>query len=104
MHRRQRAEILLAKGGELVEQPAKSLAVRVSELSEAVERVEGARISMLEDDPGARDPVRALAVNQMSDHIERTPGIGAFVRRRKAIGEAAHQRVDCRWRSRQDGD
>ena len=84
--RRERAKTVIAQHRELVEQAGQRPPFRRGELCEAIERIEWARLAMLEDDPGARDPVSVFAMNQMSNDVERTPGLPAFMRHDPAGG------------------
>jgi len=59
-------EVLRAEGGEGVEELGEG-AAGAGELGEAVEGIEGTALALLEDDPGAGDPVGALAVDQVAD-------------------------------------
>jgi len=102
--RRQLAEIGLAQRREFLEQTGQRSSFRHRELREAIERVEGPPLAVLQDDPDARHPVGSLTMDQVSDDIERTPGFAPFMRDDPPVRKAAQQRVECRGRPRQDGD
>ena len=59
---------------------------------------------MRKDEPGARDPVRALAVDEMSDNDVRAPSFGPFrcVDPRRA--EIVQHRMQRPRRAFEDGD
>src|SRR5581483_8562782 len=90
--------------GELVEQLVERLALALAKLCVAVERRESAIVALCEDDARAWDPVRALAVNEMSDDHVRAPrvrtlgGIGPRGR------QAREHRVKRRRRPLEYGD
>src|SRR4051794_28369096 len=68
-----------AKLGEAVEKRVQRLAGEATELGEAVKGLERPTFAVLQDDAGARNPVGLFAVNEMAHHVERAPGVGAFV-------------------------
>ena len=51
-----------------------------------------------------RHPVRKLAIDQMTDDIERTPGFTTFVARRPLLREAGQQCVEHLRRALKDGN
>src|SRR5688572_25932199 len=99
VQRFQSAKILLAERGELVEEAGQRSSLRPRELREAIELVERPPLAVLQDDPGALHPVGSLAMNQVSDDIERAPRFAALVRDDPAVRKAAQQCVECRRRS-----
>jgi hypothetical protein len=99
-------EVGLTKVGELVEELVLGPACEPAELGEAVKRLKRSSFTMLQNDPGTRNPVRLLAMDEMAHDVQRTPGVGTFVgrvpRRAGAAEEDAHhgrralQNVECR--------
>src|SRR5206468_4254547 len=75
---------------EIVEQLGERLSRALPCLREAVERLETATGALLEDDARSRNPVGALAMDQMADHIERAPRVGTFGR----VGPFARESVE----------
>src|SRR5262245_31349812 len=80
VHPGKRFEILFAQRFELAQQISDGLTFRPFKLCEAIEWLEGPRLSVLENHPCARHPVGLLSVNQVPEHIERRPRVRAFVR------------------------
>jgi len=72
-------EVGLATLGEAVEERVQRPAGEATELGEAVKGLERPALAVLQDDAGARDPVGLFAVDEMADHVERAPSVGAFV-------------------------
>src|SRR6185503_8611433 len=103
-HRREVAQALPPQRRELVEQDRQRLSLGFSELRESIERLERACLALLQDDSRARYPVGPLAVNQVADDVEGTPGLAAFVRGDPAVRESAQQRVERGRRPLEDGD
>ena len=97
-------EILPAQKGELVEECRQRASLSIRELREAIELIEGARLSVVQDDSCARDPIGAFSVNQVSHDIKGTPGLIAFVRGNPRLRKIAQQRVERRRRASQYRD
>ena len=104
LKRRQRAEVFPPERGELVEELRQRSALRHRELRKAIELLEGSGLAGLMDDSGARYPVGALAVDQVSDDVEGAPRVAAFVGCDPTLGQAPEERIDGRGRPRQDGN
>src|SRR5215210_710717 len=90
----QRRETFRAQSLQLVEEIGNALAATLVELREAVERIERPAATLLEDDPGSRDPVRALSVNQVAEVVERTECVGTLVGARPGFGHSTEQRSE----------
>src|SRR5205085_6175771 len=73
----QSCDALGAQLVELAEQCAHGLSG--VEAGNAVEWIEAARRPVLENDPRSRDPVGALAVDQVKQDLPRTPRVATFV-------------------------
>src|SRR5262245_15534889 len=78
-HLAQRRQTSLAQRDELLQQLSECFALTFFELRESVERVKRAGFAMFENDLRARYPISSFAMNQVSDHIVRTPGFGPLV-------------------------
>src|SRR6185312_8266080 len=102
--RTQLRQIFCTKTSKLIEQLRQRLALTFSELGEAVERHERLCVAELEDHSQARHPIRALAVDQMADDVERRPCVLALVLRGPRLRQVAQQRIQCRRRARQQRD
>jgi hypothetical protein len=76
-----------AQSREFVERVRETLPDALALLREAIERVERARRAVFEHDTQARDPVCALAVDQVTDDVVRGPRVRAFVAHRPAFGQ-----------------
>ena len=66
-------------------------------------RFYASRFPLFEDDPRPRHPVGALPVNQVANHIVRTPGVAAFVADDPVVGQATKERIERGGRAGQDG-
>jgi len=93
----ERGQILRAERSEFIEQFFKRLAAAFFFLSETVEGIERAGLAVFEDAFGTGHPVGALADDEVSNNVERAPGIRAFVCGHPPAGQAAEERIQ-RWR------
>lgn len=66
-------QILASQRGEFFDQINQGATGTVFKLRYPVERVKGTRLTLLEDDPRPRDPIRPFPVNQVSKDIEGSP-------------------------------
>jgi hypothetical protein len=71
-------EVLRAQSPELIKEDGQRLALTLVEVSETIVRRKAAALTLRKDEPGARDPVRALAVDEVSDDDGRAPRFGPF--------------------------
>jgi hypothetical protein len=71
-------KIVAAELIEFLEQGAKRATDVASAMPEAVVGLEELVGTFGQDDPGSRDPIRLLAVNQVTDDIEGTECVGTF--------------------------
>ena len=71
--------ILSTHSREFVEELFQRFAAAFGFLRKTVKRIEWNRIAVFEDATGARKPVGPFADDEVSDNIERAPGIGTFV-------------------------
>jgi hypothetical protein len=81
---------------ELVEQTLQRSSRGQLELSQAIEGIERACFAMFENQPGPWHPVRALAMNQVTDDVEGAPGVRSLVCCDPAVGQTAQQCVERR--------
>jgi hypothetical protein len=65
-------------------------------MPKAVEPHKRAGLSIFQDDPHARHPVGSLTVDQVTDDIECTPGIPAFVSLSPSIRKSTEKGVEYR--------
>ena len=72
-----------------IEKRTQRLALTLAFLSQAIEGIEGASLSGLQNDFRTRHPVGMFAVNQMSDDVEHTPGISTFAAERPRVRQVA---------------
>ena len=93
MQRFERPQVFPAQRRELVEQARERSSFRFHKLREAIELLEWLCLAALKDDPRARHPVRAFAVNQVPDDVERAR-VATFVGRDPPVRKAAHERVE----------
>lgn len=100
--RAERVEVRRAQTRELVEQVGETLATAIPNVREAVEGLEASVSSASEDDPGTRNPVGALAVDQVPEVVEGAERIGTFVGHRPCVGEPREERVHSRGSALED--
>src|SRR4051794_20712368 len=91
VQRAKRSDVFLPQVGEFIEQLRQGLSLALAFLCETVELVEGHALAGVEYPLRSRNPVRALAVDQMSHNIERTPGAFTFVGRRPLLRQVTQQ-------------
>src|SRR5690242_6124800 len=92
-------KVLPAETGKLVQKLRQLLPPALALLSEPIEAFKGLRFAGIEDAMQPRNPVRALAVNQMTHYIEGAPAIVAFVAGGPRFGQIAQQCVESRRRA-----
>src|SRR5271167_3130281 len=80
-------QVLRAQMGELVQQLRDRFALDLSNMSLAIEGVEGPRLAVPQDDEGAGYPIGTLGVIEMPDHVEGGPGVFAFVGVSEGLGQ-----------------
>lgn len=97
-------EILLTEPGELIEQVGQGSAAIAFDVAEPIEWLEPAIGALHQDDPGPRDPVRFLAVDQVADHVEGTPLTGGPASRRDGGGHVRQQLMEHRGRPAERGE
>jgi hypothetical protein len=93
----QGAEVLETLGpdaGELVEQLRQRFALTLCFVAQAIEGIEGLTLAKFEDLSRARQPVYAVGVGEVADHVEDSPGISAFVAMGPGFGEVAQECVE----------
>src|SRR4051812_7596536 len=100
----ERREVLGAQPGEFVEQLRETLALALPDLREAVIGHEAAIVALGEDDPRARNPVGALAMDEMPDVVEWAEGVGPFIRRDPCSRQIGEQGPESCRRALEDGD
>jgi hypothetical protein len=82
--------------GELIQQLREGLALTFSFLRQSVERLKRFTFAKLQNHLRARHPIRAFAVNQMADDVERAPRFFSFVPERPRFRQAAQERIESR--------
>src|SRR5262249_37497887 len=63
-------------------------------LSEAIKRLKGASLAKFQDHLYPRDPIGAVAMDQVADDIEGSPGIAAFIAKRPHFRQIAQKRIE----------
>lgn len=89
VHGAQFGEVIKADLCEIIQQLREGFAPTFADVSLAIEGREWLRLTVFEQPFGAREPVSALAVDQVSDDIECAPGVFAFVAEGPRIGQIA---------------
>ena len=79
VHGPQFGEVAGAELRELIQQLREGFALAFADVSLAIEGREWLRLSILQQPFAAREPVGALAVDEVSDDVECAPGVFAFV-------------------------
>src|SRR6476661_8663132 len=95
VQRLQLLQALRAKFLKPIQQFGQTLTSGLFEHDEAVERFESSTLALFKDDPGTRNPIGLLPMNQVTYNIERTPGLRAFVRMKPRFRDVAQQRIQC---------
>ena len=72
-------QIFRAQASKFIQQLIHRLALTLLYVSPTIEGIERASLAKLQNHLGARHPVGAFAVNQMTDDVERAPGFLTFV-------------------------
>jgi hypothetical protein len=88
------AKIVGAQVSEFIQQLGQILPFTFARLREPIKRVKGARLAGLKNHAGARHPVGAFAVNQMTHNVECSPGFVTFVLPRPVIGQVAQECIE----------
>src|SRR5438874_9743280 len=88
------SKIFRPQSGELIQQLCQRLALTLTFLSPAIERLKSFCLAKLQDHPRPRHPIGALAVNEMSEDVERAPGFLAFVTNGPGFRQVAQQRIE----------
>src|SRR2546422_7285609 len=104
VERSQLPEIRLSERREVVEKIGQRPSGRRPKLGEPIESLERARLTVLQNDFRTWNPIGPLAVNEMSDDIERTPCVDAFTGGDPLVRQTTEERIERRRRSRQDRD
>src|ERR1044072_3920580 len=73
-------------------------------MAQTIERFEGSGLARLQHHPYARHPIGALAMNQMTDDVERVPAAGPFVALCPRLGKIGRQRIEVRRRTGEQRD
>src|SRR5436305_4922356 len=71
-------------------------------VSEAIKGLKRPSLAELQYCPHAWHPIRAFAVNQMSDNIEHAPGIFTFVSRCPRLRQITQEHIESRGRTSED--
>src|SRR5438067_840022 len=98
----QRSDVFRAQLVEFVEQ-IRQWTLRVQS-GESIERVKATVFSLLQYDPGARNPVRPLTVYQMRHDFPRAPRVRSFIDTRPILGKNIEQLREHRRSPLQDRD
>src|SRR5215212_10285056 len=101
VHREQLRHVAMPEFCKLREQIFQSFPLAIIELRLAVEVRERARVAG-KDVPGARDPVGALAVDEVPDDVVGRPRALAFRRPSPPVGYAIQECSESGWRPSED--
>src|SRR5438477_5921712 len=89
-------KIFRPQAGEFIQQLRQRSAFALALLSPAVEGLEAFCLTKLQDHLRSRHPVGALAVNEMSDDVERAPSFFTFIGERPGFRQIAQQCIESR--------
>src|SRR5262245_65481297 len=90
----EKLEVIVSELAELGQEAVEGAPNVAGPMAESVIRLEAWLWTLSQNDPGARDPVGLLAVNQVTDHIEWTEGVWTFDRAALLVGpsvDAGHE-------------
>ena len=82
------------QASEFIEQLGQILPFTFARLREPIKRVKSTRLAGLKNHAGARHPIGAFTVNQMTDNVECSPGFVTFVLPRPVIGQVAQECIE----------
>jgi hypothetical protein len=88
------AKIFRADAREFIEQVSEGLAPNFALVAAPIERLEGPRFAVLKDHLRARNPISAFTVEQVSDNIERSERVFAFVVQNPGVWKIAKKGVE----------
>src|SRR5947209_18647576 len=88
------SKIFRPQSGELIQQLCQRLALTLTFLSPAIERLKSFCLAKLQDHPRPRHPIGALAMNEVPDDIEGGPGILTFIAKRPSFRQIAKKRIE----------
>ncbi len=88
----------------LIQQLRQRLTLTLADLGKAIEFLEWLGVAMLKNDSRTRNPVGAVAVDQMADHVECAKRAVAFVSMDPLRGKIAQHRVHCGWSTAENRD
>src|SRR5688572_6804503 len=100
----ERREVARAKLLEFTQQLRQILSAALAELREPIVGFESPIGALLKDDARARNPVGTLPVNEVTDHVVRTPGLWSFGRGDPVTRKSPEHRAQRRGRAREHGD
>src|SRR5215469_16840130 len=104
VHRAQLPQAFRTRLGELIKQLFEGLTPAFAEISFPVKGRESPGFPVVEDRPGARNPIVVLGVNQVSHNIERAPRSRALITLRPDFGQPSQKRVEYAWSARQQSN
>ena len=88
------ANVFGTQASEFIEQLGQILPFTFARLREPIKRVKSTRLAGLKNHAGARHPVGAFTVNQMTDNVERSPGFITFVLPRPVIRQVPQECIE----------
>ena len=90
--------------GKFIQQLRQRLALDLAHVPQTIERRKRPRLTELQQELRARDPVGAFSVNQMADDPEDGPGVLTFVAVRPGFGQIAEKGVERSGGAREERD
>ena len=79
IQRTQFAQVFRPQARKFIQQLPERLTLTLSHLSPTIEGLKRLSLAKLQHHPRARHPIRAFAVIQMPDDVERTPSVFTFI-------------------------
>src|SRR5579864_8847248 len=86
VQRLQRGQTLASHSREIVQKLLQRFAFALFDLRKAVKRIEWPRLAVLKYGPRTRHPVSTVCKNQMTNDVERAPGIFALIAMHPEVG------------------
>src|SRR5260370_11461525 len=101
IQRAQFVQIFRPQTSKFIQQLPQRLALALSFLSPTIEGLKSLGLAKLQHHPRPRHPIRAFAVNQMANDVERTPGVFTFISARPRFRQITQKRIDSSWGARE---
>ena len=99
----QLSQIFRPHASEFIQQLAQRFPPTLAFLRQPVERLKRAALAEFQNHFRSRDPVGALAMDQMSHYVKRVPTVSTFIAHRPRLRQITQQRIQRRRSASQQG-